>query len=73
MFENMLSLEFFKFGNLWFGKRERENYEGICPAFISLSSEMGSTDIFLWCARDETGARSSWIFQKVHADECVQL
>jgi hypothetical protein len=42
MFGNMLPPEFFKYGDLWFGKRERENYEGIAPAFISLSSGMGS-------------------------------
>ena len=43
MFGNMLPPEFFKYGDLWFGKRERENYEGIAPAFISLSSGMGSS------------------------------
>ena len=43
MFGNILLLRFFKFGNLWFGKRERENYEGICLALKSLSSGMGSS------------------------------
>ena len=41
MFGNILLLGFFKIGNLWFGKRERENHEGICLALISLSSGMG--------------------------------
>ena len=34
-----------KFGNLLFGECERENYEGICPALISLSSGMGSSKL----------------------------
>ena len=42
MFGNVLLLGFFKFGNIWFEKRERENHGGICLAFISLSSGMGS-------------------------------
>ena len=46
MFGNMLPPEFFNYGDLWFGKRERENYEGIYPTLISLSSEMGSTNGF---------------------------
>ena len=52
MFGNMLPPEFFKYGDLWFGKRERENYEGISPAFISLSSGMGSTPTNSDCRND---------------------
>ena len=54
LFGNILLLGFFKFGNLWFGKRERENYEGICLAFISLSSGMGSIWLLLeYCPDDQ--------------------